>query len=247
MKIVGVGHHAPARVMTNDDLETMARHVGRMDHDANRNETAALGSRRRSDQRYGAGGRRDALEHAGFDAGDIDCFIVCTVTPDYYFPGDRVPGRRAARRQGQARVRHRDRVQRLHLRPDRRVGLVRSGVYGACMLIGAEKLSKILNHEDRATAMLFGDGAGAVVLEARRRRIRSSPPNSAPTAAARDALRPFERVARIPIDHAALDEQHNLIHMQGREVFKSAVTKMIEATDKALAKAELTQEPTSRC
>jgi 3-oxoacyl-[acyl-carrier-protein] synthase-3 len=47
--------------------------------------------------------------------------------------------------------------------------------------------------------------------------------------------------SRHPIDHAALDEHLNLIHMQGREVFKSAVTKMIEATDRALAKAELTK------
>ena len=47
--------------------------------------------------------------------------------------------------------------------------------------------------------------------------------------------------ARRPIDHAALDEKLNLIHMQGREVFKSAVIKMIEATDKALAKAQLTK------
>ena len=63
-------------------------------------------------------------------------------------------------------------------------GLIRSGVYRRIMLIGAETLSKILDKEDRSTAILFGDGAGAVILEALAKRTVFSPPTWARTAAA---------------------------------------------------------------
>ncbi len=108
------------------------------------------------------------------------------------------------------------------------------------MLIGAETLSKILNKEDRSTAILFGDGAGAVILEA------SEENSFLSSELGSDASRPellYVRASgsRHPIDRAALDEKLNLIQMQGREVFKSAVIKMIDATGKALAKADLTK------
>ena len=119
-------------------------------------------------------------------------------------------------------------------------GMIRSGVYRRVMLIGAETLSKLVNYEDRSTAILFGDGAGAVILEA------SEENSFLSSELGSDASRPemlyvASSGSRRPIDRAALDGRLNLIHMQGREVFKSAVTKMIDATGKALAKAHLSK------
>ena len=117
--------------------------------------------------------------------GDIDCFIVCTVTPDYYFP--------ATACLVAARLGAKD-------KPAFDISIACSGfIYGLTvaispgafrrlrrvMLIGAETLSKILNNEDRSTAILFGDGAGAVILEAVCGRFVPCRPNSAPTAAVR--------------------------------------------------------------
>ncbi len=117
-------------------------------------------------------------------------------------------------------------------------GMIRSGVYRRIMLIGAETLSKILDKEDRATAILFGDGAGAVILE------QNSEDSFLASALGADASRPELLYAqgsgaRRPLDHAALDAKVHLIHMQGRETFKLAVQRMVEATETVLQKAGL--------
>jgi len=106
------------------------------------------------------------------------------------------------------------------------------------MLIGAESLSKILDKDDRSTAILFGDGAGAVILE------RSEEDSFLAADLGADGSRPELLYAqgsgaRKPLDHAALDAKVHLIHMQGPETFKLAVTKMVESTDAVLGKAKL--------
>jgi 3-oxoacyl-[acyl-carrier-protein] synthase-3 len=106
------------------------------------------------------------------------------------------------------------------------------------MLIGAETLTKIVDRTDRATAVLFGDGAGAVILEA-------APEDSfLSSELGSDGSRPeVLRVpaggTRKPLTPTAYEAREQYIHMEGREVFKFAVTKMIEATDTALQKANL--------
>jgi 3-oxoacyl-[acyl-carrier-protein] synthase-3 len=238
VKIVGVGHHAPAHVVTNEDLEQWL-------DTSDEWITTRTGMKRRhwagadeatSDLALAAAG--NALANASLRAKDVDCFIVCTVTPDYYFPATAclVAARLGAKDKPafDISIACSGFIYGLTVASS----LVRSGVYGRVMLIGAETLSKILNKEDRSTAILFGDGAGAIILEtAEQNSFLSAELGS-------DASRPemlYVRSSgsRRPIDHAALDEKLNLIHMQGREVFKSAVIKMIEATDKALAKAHL--------
>lgn len=241
VKIVGVGHYAPAHVVSNEDLECwldtsdewIATRTGmKRRHWADPGEST-------SDLAFAAANA--ALEHAGLQAPGIDCFIVCTVTPDYYFP--------ATSCLVAARLGQKDKpafdisiacsgfIYGLTVASS----LVRSGVYRRVMLIGAETLSKILDREDRATAILFGDGAGAVILEA------SEENSFLSSELGSDASRPEllyvpSSGSRRPIDRAALDEKLNLVHMQGREVFKSAVIKMIDATGKALEKAHLTKQ-----
>lgn len=240
VKIVGVGHHAPSRVVTNHDLE---RWLDTSDEWI----TTRTGMKRRhwasadeatSDLAISAA--REALAFAGLEASEVDCFIVCTVTPDYYFPATACLV--AARLGAKDRPAFDISIACSGFIYGLTAGsaLVRSGVYRRVMVIGAETLSKILNKDDRSTAILFGDGAGAVILEASERdSFLSSELGS-------DASRPEmlyvpSSGSRHPIDEAALQTRRNLIAMQGREVFKSAVTKMIEATDNALAKAHLTK------
>ncbi|HTU81718.1 MAG TPA: beta-ketoacyl-ACP synthase III [Candidatus Acidoferrales bacterium] len=240
VKIVGVGHNAPAHVVSNHDLEQWLETSDEW-------ITTRTGMKRRhwvgddeatSDLALAAA--QAALRNAALVPADIDCFIVCTVTPDYYFP--------ATACLVAARLGAKDRpafdisiacsgfIYGLTVAS----GLVRSGVYRRIMLIGAETLSKILNKEDRSTAILFGDGAGAVVLESCEEDSFLSAELGS-DAAKPELLYVEASGSRHPIDHAALEEKANLIHMQGREVFKSAVTKMIDCTDKALAKAHLTK------
>jgi 3-oxoacyl-[acyl-carrier-protein] synthase III len=240
VKIAGVGHYAPARIVTNHDLEAWLdtsddwittrtgmkrRHWASEDEGTSDLATAAASA---------------ALTHAGLRAQDIDCFIVATVTPDYYFPATAclVASRLGVMEKPafDVEIACSGFIYGLTIAS----GLIRSGVYQRIMLIGAETLSKILDKDDRSTAILFGDGAGAVILE------RSEVNSFLASELGADGSRPellyaHGPGARRPIDHAALDAKVHLIHMQGPETFKLAVTKMVESTGSVLTKANLTK------
>jgi 3-oxoacyl-[acyl-carrier-protein] synthase-3 len=241
VKIVGVGHHAPARVVTNDDFaqwldtsdEWIASRTGmKRRHWASPSEST-------SDLALEAA--RNALDFAGLSATDIDAYVVATVTPDHPFPATACIV--AARLGAQDKAAFDLSIACSGFIYGLTVvsSLIRSGVYRRVMLIGAETLSKILDREDRATAVLFGDGAGAVILEA------SQDDSFLGAQLGADGSRPELLYveaggSRTPIDAEGIAQKRHLIQMQGREVFKFAVTKMIGATDAALEKAHLTKE-----
>lgn len=238
VKIVGVGHYAPAHVVTNHDLEAWLDTTDEW-------ITTRTGMKRRhwtSDNEatsdLASAAAEAALAHAGLQVADVDCFIVATVTPDYYFPATAclVATRLGAREKPafDIAIACSGFIYGLTIAS----GLIRSGVYRRVMLIGAESLSKILDKGDRSTAILFGDGAGAVILE------RSEEDSFLSCDLGADGSRPELLYAhgsgsREPLDHAALDAKLHLIHMQGRETFKLAVNKMVESTGSVLSKANL--------
>ncbi len=240
VKIAGVGHYAPPRVVTNHDLEAWLDTTDEW-------ITTRTGMKRRhwtaeneatSDLAAAAAGA--ALVHAGLTAADVDCFIVATVTPDYYFPATAclVASRLGVKDKPafDIAIACSGFIYGLTVAS----GLIRSGVYRRVMLIGAESLSKILDKTDRSTAILFGDGAGAVVLE------RSDRDSFLASDLGADGTRPELLYAhgsgsKEPIDHAALDAKLHLIHMAGPETFKLAVNKMVESTGAVLQKGNLSK------
>ena len=240
VKIVGVGHSAPANVVTNRDFEQWL-------DTSDEWITTRTGMQRRhwateeeatSDLALAAA--RMALDHAKLQANDIDAYVVCTVTPDFLFPATAciVASKLGAvdKAAFDLEIACSGFIYGLTVASS----LVRSGVYRRIMLIGAETLSKIVNRNDRATAVLFGDGAGAVILE------QSNEDSFLAAELGTDGSRPeLLQVAaggsRHPLDAGVLASNAHLIRMEGREVFKFAVTKMMDATDKALEKANLTK------
>jgi len=238
VRIAGVGHYAPERVVDNRDLERwldtsdewittrtgMKRRHWTSDHEAT--SDLALAAARR------------ALASAGLEAEEIDAYIVCTVYPDFLFPATASIVAAKLGAQDKAAFDMEIACSGFIYGLTVASSLIRSGVYNRIMLIGAETLSKLIDREDRGTAVLFGDGAGAVVLQA------SHEDSFLASELGSDGSKPeLLRVeaggSRTPLTHAALDRKADRIHMEGREVFKFAVTKMIDATDKALEKANL--------
>jgi len=240
VKIVGVGHYAPSRIVTNQDLETWLDTTDEW-------ITTRTGMKRRhwaSDEEatsdLASAAASAALMHAQLQPHDIDCFIVATVTPDYYFPATACLVASRLGVMGKPAFDIAIACSGFIYGLTAASALIRSGVYQRIMLIGAETLSKILDKEDRATAILFGDGAGAVILE------RSNEDSFLASDLGADGSRPELLYAQgsgacHPLDHAALDAKVHLIHMQGRETFKLAVMKMVESTDSVLSKANLTK------
>ncbi|HET9095717.1 MAG TPA: beta-ketoacyl-ACP synthase III [Candidatus Baltobacteraceae bacterium] len=238
VRILAVGHHAPPGILSNEDLEKVL-------DTSDEWITTRTGMKRRhvstaeeatSDLALIAA--RQALDRARLAPADIDCFIVATVTPDYVFPATAciVASKLGASEKPafDIEIACSGFIYGLTVASS----LIRAGVYRRVMLIGAETLTKIVNRNDRSTAVLFGDGAGAIILEA------SAADSFLACELGTDGSRPeILRVAaggsRHPATPAALEAGQQYMHMEGREVFKFAVTKMISATDSALRKANL--------
>ncbi|HDQ73216.1 MAG TPA: ketoacyl-ACP synthase III [Chloroflexi bacterium] len=237
--ICGWGKAVPQRVLTNDDLsdlvdttdEWIRTRTGITErHVASDGETTFSLSLE--------AGRR-ALAVAGLKPDDLDLVIVATVTPDHAFPAtacliqDALGAREAAAFDISAGCT--GFVYGLSVAAD----LISNGSYESALVIGAETLSRITDWSDRGTCVLFGDGAGAVVLQANGAQggILSSVLGS--DGSGGDLLRLPAGGSKHPASQQTLDEGLHYLKMRGREVFRFAVRVMPAATRQVLEKAGL--------
>ncbi len=234
-RIIGTGSYAPAKVLTNADLEKLLD----TSDEWIRTRTGiserhmATEAEATSDLAYHAAIR--ALAAANLDAADLDMVLVATVTPDMFFPStacilqDRLQSRRAAAMDISAACS--GFVYGLAVAD----GLLRLGTMRTLLLVGAETLTKIVNWRDRNTCVLFGDGAGAVVLKASEgdRGILSTHLFS--DGAKGPQLMMPGGGSRHPVSQQLVDEGLAAIQMSnGNEVFKVAVRAMEDAALTAL-------------
>jgi 3-oxoacyl-[acyl-carrier-protein] synthase-3 len=238
--ITGWGMYAPSRVMTNDELATIVetsdewirtRTGIRERRIAADDETAVTLSVRAS---------RDALAVAGLDPGDLDMVIVGTCTPDYPIPATAVL---VATELGATRAAGFDLSAAcsgfLYAMASAN-GFIAAGTARNVLVIGVEVLSRFLDWTDRSTCVLFGDGAGAVLLQA------SDAPGGAlgfdlfsDGTGCEGIIIPAGGSAR-PASHATVDAHQHAIRMLGSEVYKYATRQMGESAVAALRQAGLT-------
>ena len=182
-------------------------------------------------ERPGGRTRRARAGWPACDPNEIDLIIVATSTPDFYgsFPSTAcIVQRQARHHQRQRRVRRAGRVQRLRLRDVDGRRFIKSGAHKNVLVIGAEVFSRILNFEDRTTCVLFGDGAGAVVLIGCRTSPASWPPSCMPTAAM-----PTSSASQATC-HWRRDRRQRFLYMDGPAVFKLAVSVLEKVANEAL-------------
>ena len=162
--VAGVGSHVPSRVLTNHDLERIVAttHEWIVTRTGMRERRIAAAHEATSDLAVAAG--RRALEAAGVQPADLDMIIVATITPDYPFPNTAC----LVQRQLGA-----DRAFCMGLEAacsgflygmETARCYIAAGMAQTALVIGAEKMSAVLDWTDRSTCVLFGDGAGAAVL-----------------------------------------------------------------------------------
>jgi 3-oxoacyl-[acyl-carrier-protein] synthase III len=237
VRIAGVGHYAPERVLTNADFERMLdtsdewiatrtgmkeRHIAAADEPTSDIALAAA---------------RNAIADAELTPQDLNCIIVATVTPDYSFPATACIVGAKLGIQGVPGFDMEIACSGFIYGLTVAASLVRTGVFKRVLLIGAEELSRLTNYEDRNTAILFGDGAGAVVLEACEDDCFLAAELGADGTDPEDLWLPVGGTGSSPITVEDVVNKRNTIHMNGREVFRFAVTKMIEATTLTLERA----------
>ncbi len=233
----GVGHYLPARVVPNSEfeksLDTNDEWI-RSRTGIERRHFAAEGETTSDLATHAA---RAALDDAGLMPDDVDAVIVATSTPDFTFPS---AATMVQEKLGMTTGFAFD-VQAVCagfvFALSTANGLVLSGQARRVLVIGAETFSRILDWEDRTTCVLFGDGAGAVVLEAT---------DGAGTAADRGILASdLNSDGRyrelLHVDGGVSTHTTGVLRMQGREVFRHAVEKLAVTAHTALARAGLTE------
>ena len=235
--LVGWGHYAPERVVTNDDLAQIVdtsdewiRTRSGIERRHFVNEDQAT-----SDLSIEAG--RRALAKAGVAPEDVDLVIVATSSPDYLTPpvSSQVQDGLGCVNAGAfaMMVGCTGFVYGL-VTADQ---FIQTGAYETILVVGAEVISKNLDMEDRTTCVLFGDGAGAVVLQATDRPcgVRSFELGSDGSQA--EALIAPCPGTRNPISQYAIDNRTHYLRMDGRAVFKFATRTMGESLQRVMEKA----------
>ena len=233
VSITGLGCKVPDRIVSNDEL---AKLVDTSDEWIV--ERTGIRERRMADDTEALSdvalpACRDALAQAGLEGADIDLLIVATVTPDMAFPStgailaDRLGATNAAAYDLSAGC------TGFVYALAQGYAMVAGGLAQRALVVGGDLLSRILDWDDRSTLVLFGDGAGAVVLEVVPDQGFVGFELGADGAGGENLWLPGSGSRRF-------DESEKYVKMNGREVFKFATRILVQSAEDLLAKCELT-------
>ena len=235
--ITGWGKYAPPRVVTNDDL---AEHMDTSDEWIR--SRSGIRERRfvgddESTATMSAASSRAALDRAGVDPQEVDLILVATSSPDYLTPpvSSQVQHLIGADGVGamQITVGCTGFVYALVTAQQ----FIQTGAYDTVLVIGTELISRWISYDNRSTAVLFGDGSGAVVMQATDEPCGiTGHVLGSDGSGAEHIIVPAGGVAQPPT-HKAIDEDLINIKMNGREVFKFATRIMGQALEESLAAA----------
>ena len=238
--ILGTGSYLPDRVLTNLDLEKMVDTSDEwiMERSGIRERRIASDDQVTSD--LGVTAVRRAIEDAGTEAEQVDMLIVTSITPDMIFPSTACV---VQSKIGLPNAACCDVVAACTgflyaLEMGRH--LVEGGSYERVIVCGAEKLSAITDWEDRATCVLFGDGAGAVVLGPAEGNGGVIDIYLGANGVWGDLLYMPAGGTRNPASHETVDNRMHYMKMAGREVFKHAVVQMARSIDILLERNGMT-------
>src|SRR5580658_5988872 len=232
VSIIGTGSYVPERVLTNADLEKMVDTSDEwiVTRTGIRERRIAANDEYTSDM--AAHAARRAIEQAGIEAEEIDLIIVATVTPDMFFPATAcfVQQKIGAKRAACSGFLYAIEIAQQ---------FITSSTYNTVLVIGADKLSSIVDWTDRNTCVLFGDGAGAAILQNR--------PNSHGLLTAcmgsdgqkSDLLSMPAGGSRCPASAESVAAGLHFLRMDGKETFKNAVQAMNTAAVESLRRCEL--------
>jgi len=234
-RITGTGSYAPAKIITNHDLEKLVD-----TSDDWITERTGIKERRvvekgqaTSDLAYEAS--RKALKAAGLGANELDLILIATTTPDMLMPNlgcvlqNKLGAKKAAAFDIYAAC------SGFLYGMSVADAFIKSGMYKNVLLVGAEVLSRFVDWEDRTTCILFGDGAGAVVLQRHsgKRGVLSTHLHS--DGSLGDLLYLPAGGSLYPASHETIHKRLHFIKMKGNETFKAAVLALEGVVQEALA------------
>lgn len=244
VRIIGTGCAVPERVLNNqyfcERLDTTDEWI--------RERTGILerrvASEKESTATLATAAAREALTEARLAPNDIDVIIVATITPEYTFPSTACCVQRDLGAHPVAAFDLTAACSGFIYALVNGAFMLQGGDYRHALVIGAETMSRITDYEDRATCVLFGDGAGAVVLEATPDTSHSAILHHQLFADANGALMLCVPASgsRHPPSHMTVNERLHYVKMQGREVYKLAVKRNLEVVDSVFRETGLSSD-----
>lgn len=240
--ISGIGSYVPEKVVTNDDLSKVVDTSNEWIVERTGIEERRVVEDGVATSDIATKAALDALNDANIEPEDIDLIIIGTVTPDHSFPSTACIVQKNIGAVNAAAF-------------DISVGcagfvyglsvgenFIKSGMYKKVLVIGAETLSKIVDWQDRNTCVLFGDGAGACVLERCEDDFGILSAELGSDGKNGGVLIQEAGGSRTPATHDSVENRLHYVRMDGKEVFKFAVRVMEKATMNVLEKADLKLE-----
>ena len=225
-KIIGCGHYLPQKILKNDDFKKFIDTSDEWIFTRTGIKQRHIASEKQYTSDLAVQAAKIAIQNANIDKNEIDCIIIATTTPDETFPST------ATKVQNYFKIKNIPSfdiqavcsgfIYSLQIADS----LIKAGNARKILVVGAETLSKIVDWKDRRTCVLFGDGAGAIVLRAVRKKTGILSSNIYSDGSWEKSL------------HAdggpSLNQKVGKIRMKGQDIFKQAVTKLTDSTIKSL-------------
>ncbi len=241
--ITAVGGYLPDYILTNQELEKMV--------DTNNDwilERTGIRERRilKGDNMgssfMGTKAVNELIEKSGVDPNEIELLICCTVTPDMQFPAT---ANIIATEVGAVNAFSYDinaACSGFIYGLSTAAKFIESGMHSKIVVVGVDKMSSIIDYEDRATCIIFGDGAGAVLLEATDQEQGVLDYYLRSDGIGEKHLHMKAGGSRKPASHQTVDNKEHFVYQEGKAVFKFAVTNMADAAYKVMQQNNLTAD-----
>jgi 3-oxoacyl-[acyl-carrier-protein] synthase III len=244
--ITGVGSYVPAKILTNADLEKMVDTSDEWITSRTGIKERRIAAPDEFTSDLAAKAAERAMKMAGVTAAQIDLIIVATITPDMPFPATaclvqhKIGAKRAAAFDLEAACS--GFIYGLEVAQQ----FIMSRAYDTVLVIGAEKLSSIVDWTDRNTCVLFGDGAGAAILQNRENSHGLLTATMGADGASAELLFMPGGGSRCPATADSVAARRHYLRMNGKETYKYAVQAMLSAAREALRRCEL-EVPQIKC
>lgn len=236
---IGIGHYLPERVVPNEEFATKLDTSDEWIQSRSGIQRRHFAAEGEVTSDLAVNAANAALTDAGLTGADIDAIVLATSTPDQTFPSTATKVQHRIGMTGGFAFDIQAVCAGFAFALANADALIVSGQAKRVMVIGAETFSRIMNWEDRTTCVLFGDGAGALILEAQDGTGDSSDRGILATDLNSDGQ--YNDLLYVNGGVSSTQSTGHLV-MEGREVFKHAVAKLAATANAALAKADLTHE-----
>src|SRR5213595_2914469 len=240
VSIVGTGSYVPEKILTNSDLSRIVDTSDDWITTRTGIKERRIAAKDEMTSDMAAKAALKAIEQAQVSPEEIDLVLVATATPDMIFPATACFVQKKIGAKNAACLDVSAACAGFLFGIEIAQQFITSHTHDTVLVIGAEKLTSITNWTDRNTCVLFGDGAGAAVLQHRGRAHGVISAHIGSDGQFTDILFMPGGGSRCPITRDNVDMNLATIHMTGKEVYKQAVTAMVKASRKALADAGLT-------